>query len=338
MFAREHRLVAQRGVAIQFLPALRLHGFRHIAEHERDFVRDVQAGVGIKTFAGFSGDFQAVARKDHFPFKLAVRRERKRAKILFNFKGGGSETRSGRNCKMVLVGDNLDARGELERLKETAGFTERFQSGAAQLVGDEFGRALTARRPRHPAFERLGRQVTDLAAQVFNADLRHVADCWSERNTIVRRSSSVFLAGRCRQRVRRTAALRAGFDGRERRLLVPVSQKQLRRAVGCAARCPAKSFAIGRKNGQAIEAVREGHPNRFALARRIDDEQLEVGKAKFVRGKDNGLAGGMIIRRPGHTAKVSEAARVRAVEFHGVDVRVGAVGVEAAPEDALAVR
>ena len=45
----------------------------------------------------------------------------------------------------------------------------------------------------------------------------------------------------------------------------------------------------------------------------------------------------MIVGRPGHAAKVGEAARVRAVKFHRVNVRVDSVGVEAAPNDTLAV-
>src|SRR6266567_215255 len=107
---------------------------------------------------------------------------------------------------MVFVGDSLDARSELEWLKETAGFTERLQSGAAQLVGNEFGRELAARRPGQATFERLGRQVTDFAAQVFNADLRDVAAGGSGWNTIGRGGDDVFLPEGYWQRVRRAAA------------------------------------------------------------------------------------------------------------------------------------
>ena len=43
----DKRLVTQAGVAVQFLAALCFHGFGHITQHQDDFVRDVQTGVGI---------------------------------------------------------------------------------------------------------------------------------------------------------------------------------------------------------------------------------------------------------------------------------------------------
>src|SRR5207302_11079718 len=147
---------------------------------------------------------------------------------------------------MVFVGDSLDARSELEWLKETAACTERLQSGAAQLVGDEFGRELAARRPGQATFERLGRQVADFAAQVFNADLRDVATGGSRWNTIGRGRDDIFLAGGYWQRVRRAAAAGGSLDGGQRRLLGPVRQIGLRRAVGRAGRPPAKLLTVGR--------------------------------------------------------------------------------------------
>src|SRR2546422_9362 len=114
---------------------------------------------------------------------------------------------------MVFVSHYLDSRSELERLKETAGFNERLDSSAAQLVGDEFGRTLTPRRSGQATFKRLRRQVADLAAQVFNADLRDVTPGWSGRNTIGRRRHHLFPPGGYRQRVRRAAAYWGGFDG-----------------------------------------------------------------------------------------------------------------------------
>src|SRR2546425_2604166 len=55
-----------------------------------------------------------------------------------------------------------------------------------------------------------------------------------------------------------------------------------------------------------FRSVRKGRPHRFAFAHGIDDEQLEVGKAKFVRGEDNGFAGGM--RSEEHTSELQSLA------------------------------
>ena len=87
-------------------------------------------------------------------------------------------------------------------------------------------------------------------------------------------------------------------EGCQRRWVVPVREEKLRVAVGCAIRGPAKPFAVGRKGWQAVEAVRERHANRLVLARGIDDEQFEIGKAEFVRRENDVFAARMIIRRP----------------------------------------
>ena len=78
--AREHRLVAQAGVAIEFLPALRIHFLRHIAQRENNFVRDVQTGVGIVAFASFARHGEAVADENHFARNRAVAGKRERRK------------------------------------------------------------------------------------------------------------------------------------------------------------------------------------------------------------------------------------------------------------------
>src|ERR1051326_5521539 len=46
----------------------------------------------------------------------------------------------------------------------------------------------------------------------------------------------------------------------------------------------------------------------------------------------------MIIGGPGHGAKITQPARVRAVRGHGVYVRGGSVLLEVAPEDPLPIR
>src|SRR5439155_20114842 len=50
------------------------------------------------------------------------------------------------------------------------------------------------------------------------------------------------------------------------------------------------------------------------------------------------LAEGMIIGRPRTATGIGEAPHIRAVGLQGVDVRVDAVCVEAAPDNAFAVR
>ena len=58
--------------------------------------------------------------------------------------------------------------------------------------------------------------------------------------------------------------------------MIPIRQEKLRLPIGGAAGRPAKLFAIGREDRQAIEAVGERDPHRFVLARGIDEVELEI--------------------------------------------------------------
>ena len=55
MLARQHRLVTQPGIAVQFLPPLGIDFFRHVAQDERDFVLHVHPGIRIVALGPFPG-------------------------------------------------------------------------------------------------------------------------------------------------------------------------------------------------------------------------------------------------------------------------------------------
>ena len=80
--ARDERLVAQAGVAVQLLAALRVGLLGHVAKHEHDFVRHVEARVGVVALAELARHGQAVAREDHVALDGAIRGEGERAEVL----------------------------------------------------------------------------------------------------------------------------------------------------------------------------------------------------------------------------------------------------------------
>src|SRR2546423_2963101 len=65
-------------------------------------------------------------------------------------------------------------------------------------------------------------------------------------------------------------------DGLQRLVVIPLRQEQLTSGPPGPARCPGKRLSVGRRHGQAVEAIGVGHPHRFLRPRRIDDEELEV--------------------------------------------------------------
>ena len=139
-----------------------------------------------------------------------------------------------------------------------------------------------------------------------------------------------------RRRVRSPARhpVRRGFEGRERGLVVPVGDVELAAVPAVAARCPDELAAVRRRHGQAVEAVRVGDPDRFLRALRVDDEDLEVLETELVRGEEDVLARGVLVRGPAHRAEVGQLPLVRAVEIHRPDVGYQAVLAEAPPDDA----
>ena len=139
-----------------------------------------------------------------------------------------------------------------------------------------------------------------------------------------------------RRRVR-SAARDAGGSGRqrvERRLVVPVGDVELAAVAAVAARCPDELAAVRRRHGQAVEAVRVGDPDRFLRALRVDDEDLEVLETELVRGEEDVLARGVLVRGPAHRAEVGQLPLVGAVGVHRPDIGDQAVLAEAPPDDA----
>ena len=72
MFAGDQGFVAQGGVEVEFLAPFGFDVLRQVTEDQDDFVGDVQAGIGIVTFASLACDGQSIAGKDHFAFELAI--------------------------------------------------------------------------------------------------------------------------------------------------------------------------------------------------------------------------------------------------------------------------
>ena len=133
------------------------------------------------------------------------------------------------------------------------------------------------------------------------------------------------------------AARDAGGSGRQRvecRLVVPVGDVELAAVAAVAAGGPDELAAVRRWHGQAVEAVRVGNPDRFLRALRVDDEDLEVLETELVRGEEDVLARGVLVRRPAHRAEVGQLPLVRAVEVHRPHVGDEAVLAEAPPDDA----
>ncbi len=84
MLARQHRLVTEPGVAVQFLPPLRIDFLRHVAQDERDLVLHIHAGIRIIAFRSLARHRQAVADKHNFAVDGLVLRERKRREIFLD--------------------------------------------------------------------------------------------------------------------------------------------------------------------------------------------------------------------------------------------------------------
>src|SRR5262249_17860276 len=118
---------------------------------------------------------------------------------------------------------------------------------------------------------------------------------------------------------------------------VPLRDKNLSRAGAGAARGPGKLPAVGRWDGQAVEAIGVGDADRLLRALGVHDEQLEVLEAELVRGEDEILPGRGLVGRPAHRAEVGDSPYVRAIGLHRVDVGNEALPVEAAPDDTPAV-
>src|SRR5579862_8098494 len=110
--------------------------------------------------------------------------------------------------------------------------------------------------------------------------------------------------------------------------MIPSRKEQLRFVVTGSTCGPAKLLPIGREYRQTIEAISEGDADRFASARGVHEEQLEIVESQLVCGKNDVSTRWVKIRRPGHAAKIGELPYVRAVELHGEDVRDDAVAVE----------
>ena len=85
--AGKQSLVAQASIAVEYLAALGVHGFRRVAQHQRHLVRQVEVGEGIVAFAEAARHGKPVASEDHFALHLAVGAERKRTKVGFVLEG-----------------------------------------------------------------------------------------------------------------------------------------------------------------------------------------------------------------------------------------------------------
>ena len=59
--AGEHGLVLEPGVAVEFDAAFGGGVFGHITQHKHDLVGDVESGVGVVAFTGFSRKTEPVA-------------------------------------------------------------------------------------------------------------------------------------------------------------------------------------------------------------------------------------------------------------------------------------
>ena len=110
------------------------------------------------------------------------------------------------------------------------------------------------------------------------------------------------------QQTRLADAAHRRLDARQRRLrqsqqlagfgVVPAGHEYLRLAVRRAPGGPGQGAAIFGECRQTVKAGRIGHPHRRMSAFGVNDEQLEITLAIFVRGVNDIVAGRMEERRP----------------------------------------
>ena len=157
-FAGKQRLVAQAGVAVEFLTPLGGDALRHIAQHQRDFVRHVEIGERVVAFAERPGHGQSIAGEHHLARHLAVVAERQRTEVGFRLerKAGGERG---------LFRNRLHAGGEAERVEKAVARAKRRKAQRLQAPRDVVRRPLGARAAGETAFQLVAGQELDGCAQ-----------------------------------------------------------------------------------------------------------------------------------------------------------------------------
>ena len=120
--------------------------------------------------------------------------------------------------------------------------------------------------------------------------------------------------------------------------MIPLREENLRFPIRSATARPRKLFAIGRKDGQAVEARCLRHADGLRSAFGVGDEELEVFKAMLVRGEDDVFPARVKVRRPRHALEVRDLPHISAVGLHREHIRIHAARVETPPHNARAVR
>ena len=179
MLARQHRLVAQPGVAIQLLPPLRIDLLRHVAQDERDLVFHIHSGIRIVALGSLARHGQAVADKHDFAVDRLVLRERKRREILFDLEPDRLALRVPAQNELVLFLQHPHAGVEFELLEKGVVVAGRIQFRLLQTRRDVIRRLFRARASRHPALAFLGGQEPNFLPEIGGRDLRRAAS--SER-------------------------------------------------------------------------------------------------------------------------------------------------------------
>ncbi len=314
-------LVAQAGVAAEFIAAFLRDAFGHVAEDEHPFVLHIEvcvAAVGLDLFAvvtgGRLGCFDAVTGEDDgCGFDFAVLGEGEGFPVLVNGQGLVKEGQG------VALAEG-DAGGEVEVVEVgvviAKGGEADFLENVCHILGGEF---FTFGAGEATA-EGITGKVGDLLLHVFGTDFGGgggEVGFWSLGDS----------------------RIRIGLEAErgECVIVVPVGEINLRGSPCPAAAGPGEFFAIWREDGEAIETVRGGHAHGVVISCGIDDVEFEVGEALEVGGEDQVFAAGVEVGGPAHGTELGDGFLITAIGVHGPDLGDVTLRGEAAPADAFAI-
>ena len=277
--ARHHRLIAEAGIHVQFLPALGRHVLGHVTKHEHDLVAHVQAVVRVVAATAAFGHGESVAGEDDLAFERIVCGERERAEILLHFERGRRFAGAG-NEKLVFLRQSFYARGELKRLAIIARGPNWFEAGALELFDNEAGGLLRARLTGVAAFQRVRGEEFHVRLQGRGRNSRRGGSGLGGLR--LRRRGGT----RCLRRSSRGTS-RSSFKRLQCRVVVPSGEEQLRLLIAAAAGRPAKLLTVRREDWQAIETIGERDAHRLARAGGVHQEQFEIVETEFVGREDH---------------------------------------------------
>ena len=165
MFAREHRFVANSGIPIQFGAPLRVNLLRHITQHHRNAIRDVQTCIRIIALTRFAGHDQTISGKHSLTFHLGAVAESQRPEILLHLKGNRFAIGL-LDLKRVRIRDQSCASGEFITLKEIVIRSHGLQPDLLHPCGDVLGGEFGSGRSCEPPFQFIRRQIRNDRMQI----------------------------------------------------------------------------------------------------------------------------------------------------------------------------